>query len=84
MNTCDTFIKKIEFSLKDPCTCSDLVNVGIYRSPQAARYARQVGSSPPFFKLGGKIIYPRDGVILWLKENKHESSEKTYHNKGSV
>lgn len=72
MNACDLFIKKIQEKLPDECSAKDLVAVGLFKSEQAAAMARYMHNSPGFFKLGGRVIYPKDSVIEWLKENKHE------------
>jgi len=74
MGACDDFIKKIEKTLPDLCTVKDLIKVGFYKSPQAARSARIANCSPPYFKLGEKkIIFPKEGIIRWLKKGKNAS-----------
>lgn len=76
---CDEFLKKMTNQLPDACSVQDLVKVGIFLSPQSERYYRNNNMGPPYFKLGGsrgRIIYSKDSVIEWLKNNKHETSKK--------
>lgn len=79
MSACDDYIEKIEKLLPESCTVQDLVRVKIFNTPGMAYQARIHKDGPPYFQLGNrkKIIYPRDGIIQWLKERKHESGQKT-------
>lgn len=77
MSHCNEFIRKIREILPDPCTVKDLVKVGIFRTPQSARGVRMSGIGPSHFKLGKRILYPKDGIIEWLiKGKKEEVSEE--------
>lgn len=73
MSACDSFIQRVSQMLPDQCTVEDLVKAGIYRSPQAAAHARSLGDCPDYFKLGRRIMYPKEGVIKYLDINKHEN-----------
>lgn len=69
---CEIFIQKAESILPDPCTSKDLVDMGLYKSEQAACYARKMGLSPDYFKLPHKaILYPKAGVVEFLKKAMH-------------
>lgn len=72
MSVCDDFIKKMERALPEVCTVRDLIRVGLYKSAQAARMERLVNSSPSYLRLGSRILYPKDGVIKWLRKGKKE------------
>lgn len=72
MNGIEEFIVHIEKSLKDLVKTSELVRIGMYSSPQAAFHARQMGCSPPFFKIAGNgVVYPKCGVIEFLRSIGH-------------
>src|ERR1700677_3688214 len=72
MSICDDWIRKVECNLPEECTTDHLIKFRIFSSPHAASAARKVGKSPPYFKFGARVIYPKTGVINWLKEKKHE------------
>ncbi len=76
MTDCDEWIEKISSKLPEECLTVDLIKVGIFTSPFSASCARRAGNSPPYFKFGKKIMYPKPGVIKWLKEHKYESCTK--------
>ena len=78
MSACDDFIQKIESMLPECCTVQDLIKAKIFSTTGMAYQARLSKDGPPYFQLGNrkKIIYPRDGIIQWLKERKHESGAK--------
>lgn len=75
MSECDDWIDKISETLPDECYTFDLVKVGIFTSRHSAACSRKVGTSPPYFKLGKRIMYPKAGVLNWLKLQKHESCQ---------
>jgi len=65
---CEAFIRKLEMTLPELVTPTDLVKVGVYKSSQAAAMARQSGHGPGYFQLNAKrVLYPRGGVIEFLK-----------------
>ena len=70
MNAAEEYIKKIEMELPEKCTVKDLMKVGIYNCATAAVEARVMGDCPVYFQLRkrGRIFYPRNGVIQWLRE----------------
>lgn len=77
MSACDDWINKIAEMLPETCTVQDLVKVKIFNTPGMAYQARIHRNGPPYFQLGNrkKIIYPKNGIIEWLKEKKHESCQ---------
>jgi len=75
MTACDEFISMIERMLPEHCSVKDLVKEGIFLSPQCEFHARKVGHTPSYFKLGRRIMYPRNAVIEWLKEQKYENNK---------
>lgn len=83
MTACDEFIENLQQVLPERCTDRDLIECGIFTSAQSACLSRRIGNSPGFFKFGRRIIYPKTGVIEWLKENKHENY-KTGHSKRAI
>ncbi len=75
MSVCDDWIEKISGKLPEECNTIDLIKIGIFTSRHAASCSRKVGTSPPYFKLGKRIMYPKAGVLGWLKQQKHESAQ---------
>lgn len=75
MSICDDWIKKITCRLPDQCSTVDLINIGIFTSVHSACCARKAGSGPGYFKLGKRIMYPKESVIQWLSDHKHENSQ---------
>lgn len=75
MSVCDDWIRKMEISLPEQCSAIDMVNAGLLASIQSAANFRHQKKGPDYFKLGGRVMYPRESVIKWLKENKYESSQ---------
>lgn len=75
MNSCEKFIQDLEKRLPDLCRPEHLVKMGIFKYRQSADLARREGKGPDFFKIGRKIFYPRDGIVKWLKDNSHVTSE---------
>lgn len=79
MGICENFIQKIATELPEKCTDRDLVRHGIYNSPQSAKYARSVGTSPPYFKFGSRVVYPKEGVVQWLRDQRYVNGKKVYN-----
>ncbi len=76
MKACDEFIQRIADSLPPLCTVNDLIRVGIFHSPQSAAHARGKGDTPSYFVLGvRRIVYPKESVIEWLEERKHDTCQ---------
>jgi hypothetical protein len=67
---CEEYLENLEGLLPELCTVNDLLRVGIYRSCMVAHTARKAGNCPTYFQQykGGKVLYPRSGVIAWLRE----------------
>lgn len=74
MTKCEDFIEHLAETLPDPCTPKDLVRVGIFSSANVVTHARKANRGPAYIQLDrrGKVFYPRDGVIDWLKGSVHE------------
>lgn len=73
MNACEDYIEAINKVLPDICTTKDLIKIGIFKSDQAAAYARKEGLSPDYFKLPTKtIFYPKKGVIEFLRKSMYQ------------
>lgn len=68
MNFSDEFLRNIYMRLPNPCSVTDLIKCGIYNSSQVAYDARRRGDCPPYYRIGKRIIYPKDGVIKWMRE----------------
>jgi hypothetical protein len=49
----------------------DLVDLGIYKSTDAAYLARIRSNSPAFIKLKHKILYPKQEVLEFLEKRLH-------------
>lgn len=77
MSVCDEWICKATKDLPEVCSTDDLVKAGLYSSLHTAYMARTRGACPPYIKLGRKFIYPKEGVIGWLKGNIHENHDQT-------
>lgn len=46
----------------------DLVNLGLFPSPDAVYFARLRGNSPDFIKMNRKVIYPKASVIKFIEQ----------------
>jgi hypothetical protein len=79
MGTCEEVIQKLDRTLPNFCTVKDLIKIGLFKSPQAARSARLANCAPPFFKMGAKtILFPKEGVIKWLRRGMNDSGEESF------
>jgi len=80
MKGLDYFIENLNRDLPKHCTVKDLIKAGIYTSPHNARTHRVTGDSPAYFKIGTRIVYPKESVLEWLEEKKHyaNSAQKTH------
>ena len=71
MMGCETFLDKLYKTLPDLASTKDLVKFGIYRNSQSAYRARGLGpmKCPPWFRMDGRgIVYPKEGVIEFIKD----------------
>lgn len=85
MTVCNDLIKKLECRLPEMCTVADLVQVGIVKHRNSLLYYRRNNMGPPFLKLSEKkIIYPKQGVLDWLKDNSHDSCKETYQDSRKI
>lgn len=72
MNGCEIYIYKLAEKLPEMCSVQDLINVGIYRTEQAAYYARRKKQGPDYFQMSSRqVLYPKEGVIQYLKQHQH-------------
>jgi hypothetical protein len=70
-SACDKYIKWIDKHYPDMCYPQDLVEMGIYRSQQAAFYSRSKGEGPEYFALPNRRIgYPKSGLMKYLRKVK--------------
>jgi hypothetical protein len=67
MGACEQFISHLELTLPELLSTGDLVRLGIFKTHQAAYAARHMGTGPEFFKVGQKLLYPKIGVIEFMK-----------------
>src|SRR5260221_4748847 len=74
MTSCDDFIEKAKRTLPELCTTKDLINLGIYKSDQAAYHARKNGLAADHFRMPhGTIVYPKNGIIELLEKSKYDA-----------
>jgi len=59
-------LKKIDI-LPDFLTTNDLVNLGLYPSLDSAYFARIKSDTPPFIKLGRRVLYPKDKLVQFIE-----------------
>lgn len=69
-NACEEYIQKIEQQLPELCSVKDLMKLKIFNSYSAASDARASGNTPTYMQMGkrGRVVYPRSGVIQWMRE----------------
>lgn len=80
MTACEEYISYLQTTLPDVVSVQELVDCGFYKSPQSAFNARKLGRSPDFFKLPNRaIMYPKSGIIAFLKKYKHETLVQDSH-----
>jgi hypothetical protein len=65
----DEFFKHVEMLLPDLCLPKDLIRCGLFNSLQNAHLARKEKRSPPYYRIGRRIIYPKKGVLEWMRRN---------------
>jgi len=76
----DDLFKKIEKNYPDILTTKDLINIGLYSTPSLARYARKNNKGPEYFRLDGKILYVKAGVLKFLQEKLEVYNKSTKEN----
>jgi hypothetical protein len=76
MKACEQFIEDMNVALPLLCRTKDLVKIGIFLNRQEGDYTRRTGGGPPFFKLRKAVIYPKQGVLDWLKANTNDGFQK--------
>ena len=55
-------------------TSRDLVALGLYPSVDAVYLARIRGHSPDYLKIGKKVLYTREKVLLFMEQNIKDGS----------
>ena len=75
MNACDNYIVMMQTLLPDQCCPKDLVKVGLFKSRASICWAMKHNQSPAYFKLGGRVMFPKESIIEWLKERKHDATK---------
>ena len=60
----------------DVLSSKDLIELGLFSSICMAYRARKVGESPPYIKVGQKIMYPKEGVMEFMSEHIYSGKEK--------
>lgn len=76
MQACDRFIKNLAETLPNLCKVQDLIDAGIFSNRYSAAYARKTKMGPPHIKLAYRVVYPKEGVIEWLKECQNADEEE--------
>ena len=66
----DKFLIKVEKKLTELSKVSDLVACGYFTSQQLARL-RTNKKGPSFLKLGGRILYPKECVLEYIKNHSY-------------
>ena len=68
-NACEIYVDKLASELPEMCLIKDLVKFKIFGSSALAKIARETKDTPPYLQMKkkGKVLYPRDGVIKWLR-----------------
>jgi len=59
---------------KDFLTTKDLIGLGLFRSHNAAYFARLRGNSPSYIFIGKKILFPKKMVLEFIYENLEDGS----------
>lgn len=61
-------IKDLEKKFPEFLRATDLIRSGLFRSRSDLSWATKRNQAPPSIKLSAhKVIFPRDGLIMWLK-----------------
>lgn len=76
MRSVDKLVEMIENRLPVLVKTKHLVELGIYNSAQGAYQARRARTSPPWLKIPRQgVVYPRDGVIEFLRKCEERKAE---------
>lgn len=76
MDACDDFINRLDKELPELASTGDLIRAGIFKSHQAAYLARHSGTGPEFFRMYQKALYPKKGVLEFMRRGKLRAQEK--------
>lgn len=72
----DYLFEKIEKNYPELLRTRDLIAIGLYSAACVAWTARKNNKGPEYVRLDGKIVYPKAGVIEFLKEKLITTSDK--------
>ena len=72
----DCIFEKIEKNYPELLRARDLVSIGLYSDPCVAFVARKNCTGPEYFRIGGRILYPKEGVIKFLQEKLVNTTNK--------
>lgn len=75
MTTIENYLAKLEKDLPDLLKTTDLVKLGYIKYIQDVHALRHRGACPPYFRVGKRVFYPKEGVIKWIKENSNDGCE---------
>lgn len=68
-----TLLSKLD-QLPDWISSTQLVSLGLFSSNCAMYLARVRGQSPDYIKIGKKVLYPKSGVIDFIRNHSHDGS----------
>lgn len=69
MTSVNVFLEKIRKEMPDLISTSEMVQLGIYKTQQAAYMARKKHTCPLYIKIPQRgIVYPKQGVIEYLEK----------------
>lgn len=68
MTALEEYLEFLYRKLPIMCRTKDLLQVGLYRSEQAACAARRRGNCPDFIRTNARVVeYPRPAVLAYVK-----------------
>jgi hypothetical protein len=59
--------------LPDFIGSEDLVNLGLFRSLASVHLAKSKGETPEHFKIGRKLVFPKESVKSFVKKRLEEA-----------
>ena len=72
----EELIERLLDPYPDLLSSQDLVRIGLFKNIQMAHYMRSIGNSPPFMKVGQKVLYPKEGVQKFMLNYMHSGKNK--------
>lgn len=67
---CDDYIQCVSRELPRLCKPKHLIQIGLFNSNQHEYKARKLGKCPEYFKMDGRVLYPKEGIIRYLYKRK--------------